>query len=103
LLPAASGLAYMAPATVRRVQRVHEAPRDARSHDPSISTTEEGSMTTTVEVSTFPRQVAGTWTLTSSMVHGGNEVLGTTKLFRGKGYVVNGRKVRIPIVSGSAL
>lgn len=52
---------------------------------------------------TFPRTVAGTWTLTSSMIHGGDVTLGTTRLFRSKGFIVDGRKVRIPIVSGNAL
>lgn len=57
--------------------------------------------------STFPSQVAGTWTLASSLVHGGDETLGTTKLFRTKGLVVDDgtgpRVVQIPVVSGNAL
>lgn len=51
----------------------------------------------------FPRQLVGNWTLLSSMIHGGDEILGTTRLFRTKGIVVNGRKIRIPVVSGNAI
>lgn len=51
----------------------------------------------------FPRHVMGSWELFSSMIHGGDEVLGTTKLFRRKGFVYDGRKISIPIVSGNAL
>lgn len=58
-------------------------------------------MTTTTP--SVPRHIVGTWTLTSSMIHGGDEVLGTTRLFRSKGFIVDGRKVRIPVVSGNAL
>lgn len=51
---------------------------------------------------TMPKHVMGTWTLASSMVHGGDEVLGTTKLFRTEGLIYNGRKVQVPVVSGNA-
>lgn len=52
---------------------------------------------------TFPRHVLGTWTLASSMVHGGDEVLGTTKLFRTEGLIYQGRKIQVPVVSGNAI
>lgn len=51
----------------------------------------------------FPRQVVGTWTLASSMLHGGDETLGTTRLFRTKGIIYEGRVVQIPTVSGNAI
>jgi len=55
------------------------------------------------ETDVAPSMVVGTWTLTSSLIHGGDETLGTTKLFRTKGMVVEGRKVQIPVVSGNAI
>ena len=51
----------------------------------------------------FPEHVLGTWTLLSSMVHGGDETLGTTKLFRTKGWIHDGRRIRLPVVSGNAV
>ena len=60
-------------------------------------------MTTTTTVPAFPSQVAGTWTLASSLVHGGDETLGTTRLFRAKGMIYEGRKVSVPVVSGNAI
>lgn len=60
-------------------------------------------MTTTTEAPAFPRHVVGTWTLTSSMIHGGDETLGTTKLFRSKGWIHEGRLIRLPVVSGNAV
>ena len=58
---------------------------------------------TTAPTPTFPRHVMGTWTLASSMMHGGDEVLGTTRLFRRKGWIHEGRKISVPIVSGNAM
>lgn len=58
---------------------------------------------TTQTTPTFPLHVMGTWTLLSSMMHGGDETLGTTKLFREKGWVHEGRKIRLPMISGNAL
>lgn len=60
-------------------------------------------MTTATETPTFPRQVLGVWTLLSSMVHGGDETLGTTKMFRTKGWIHDGRKIRLPVISGNAI
>lgn len=59
--------------------------------------------TDTQETAAFPDQVVGTLTLTSSMIHGGDETLGTTRLFRSKGWVHDGRVIEIPVVSGNAL
>lgn len=58
---------------------------------------------TDTEAPPFPRHVMGTWTLLSSMVHGGDETLGTTKLFRTKGWVHEGRRIQIPVISGNAI
>jgi len=58
-------------------------------------------MTTTAAA--FPTHVMGTWTLLSSMVHGGDETLGTTRLFRAKGWVHEGRRTQMPVVSGNAI
>lgn len=60
-------------------------------------------MTTATDAPSFPRHVLGTWTLLSSMVHGGDETLGTTKLFRAKGWIFEGRKIRLPVISGNAI
>lgn len=60
-------------------------------------------MTTATATPAVPTQVAGTWTLASSLLHGGDETLGTTKLFRTKGMIYDGRKVQIPVVSGNAV
>lgn len=57
----------------------------------------------TTQTPAFPSQVAGTWTLASSMIHGGDETLGTTRLFRSKSFICDGRKVQIPTVSGNAI
>jgi CRISPR type IV-associated protein Csf2 len=51
----------------------------------------------------FPQHVIGTLELASSLVHGGDETLGTTKLFRSKGWVFEGDLVRIPVMSGNAI
>lgn len=51
----------------------------------------------------FPQHVIGTLELASSLVHGGDESLGTTKLFRTKGWVFEGDLVRIPVMSGNAI
>jgi CRISPR type IV-associated protein Csf2 len=61
-------------------------------------------MTTTVPpmVPAAPK-VMGTWTLASSLLHGGEESLGTTRLFRTEGVIVDGRRVPIPVVSGNAI
>lgn len=57
-----------------------------------------------MDTTTFPTQVRGTWTLTGSLIHGGDETLGTTRLFRTKGFITaEGRKIRLPVVSGNAL
>lgn len=58
---------------------------------------------TTTAIPTFPRHVMGTWTLLSSMVHGGDETLGTTRLFRTKGWVHEGRRIQLPVISGNAI
>lgn len=60
-------------------------------------------MTTTTETPAFPRHIVGTWTLLSSMVHGGDETLGTTTLFRTKGWVHESRRIDLPRVSGNAI
>lgn len=60
-------------------------------------------MSTATTTLSFPRHVMGMWTLLSSMIHGGDEVLGTTKLFRRVGWVHEGRKIQLPVVSGNAL
>lgn len=60
-------------------------------------------MSTATASPAFPRQVAGTWTLASSLIHGGDETLGTTKLFRTKGWVHGDRLVQVPMVSGNAI
>jgi len=51
----------------------------------------------------FPKQVLGTFELASSLIHGGDETLGTTRLFRTKGWVWDDRVIQIPVVSGNAL
>lgn len=51
----------------------------------------------------LPQHIVGTWTLLSSMTHGGDEVLGTTRLFRTKGWIHEGRKIPLPMVSGNAV
>lgn len=51
----------------------------------------------------FPRHIVGTWTASSSIVHGGDETLGTTKLFRSKGWIHDKRKIRMPMISGNAI
>src|SRR5690606_23471203 len=45
----------------------------------------EPPVTTTTDAPPFPQHIVGLWTLASSMLHGGDEMLGTTKLFRTKG------------------
>lgn len=60
-------------------------------------------MTMTTAAPAFPRQVVGIVELASSLLHGGDETLGTTKLMRTKGWIYDGRKIKLPVVSGNAL
>jgi len=60
-------------------------------------------VTTTTDAPPFPQHIVGLWTLASSMLHGGDEMLGTTKLFRTKGFLYDGRKIQLPMVSGNAV
>lgn len=55
------------------------------------------------EEAVFPKEVAGTLELASSLIHGGDETLGTTRLFRSKGMIVEGEKRDVPVVSGNAI